>query len=319
MGFWDKVNINKKFKEGSINSNEIKFKNIENIDEDGIGVKFNGETSYSINDIESMFPTFNNVNYRVLIFWDDCVQFSGIGMLDKINTELYDDDEFTYGTLSYLERDVEYTKTIDAVYEILKFYKEFRVKEAEDYCEWKKITGSKRADLIANHKKRYTVTKEELEIFYKNNYFDILRHAPFNGILTAVLNCIVNFNEATIVFDHDFDQAPQLISELNQKVNIRNKCNLSYCTRDNMSIDDILLKYNPNVIFTLNCGEVWESILKLGLSKIEIFTNEIHNGLSDQFIYLLNELSDGKKGPNQCILYTYTDAINVKIPEENKK
>ena len=317
MGLFD-IKLNKKFVDET-KKGYVPVKQIESIDDDGIKFKYSDKVeNFTMKQIESMFPAFNRPDYRFLLYWDDTIQFTSLGFLDLFNSEIFKDDAFNYGTFTFLNRKNEYVDGLKYVQEALNQYKQEILNRYRDTIKSgiEKPNFEERNEMEVMIKKNLTYSYEELEKLYKDRYWDILTHSPYNGIFNSFLLGMSHFSSITFVFKHDFKHRKQLISEFNSKYNKDGRCVINSVTEDESSIGDILVEYNPNVVFACNIGKIWESIIDKNLKGIELFSNPIHNGLSDDFIYLINELSDGQLGPNQCRVYYMDDTRAVKMSRD---
>lgn len=312
MGLFD-FNINKKFKDET-KKGYVPVKQIESIEDDGIKFKYSDKTeNFTIEQIQNLFPAFNVPDYRFLIFWDDTIQFTTLGFLDLFNSEIFQDDVFNYGTFTFLNRKNEYTDGLKFVQETLSQYKHEILSRYRDTINAgvEKAGFEERNETEVMIKKNLTYTYEELQKLYKERYWDILTHSPYNGIFNSFLIGMNHFSSITFVFKHEFEQRKRLIQEIKEKYNKEGRCAIDSVVEEDKSIGDILVNYNPNVVFSCNIGKVWEAIVEKDLKRIELFSNPLHNGLTDEFLYLLNELSDGQLGPNQCRIYYVDDTIAV--------
>ena len=312
MGLFD-FNINRKFKDET-KKGYVPVKQIESIEDDGIKFKYSDKTeNFTIEQIQNMFPTINVPDYRFVIFWDDTIQFTSLGFLDLFNSEIFKDDSFNYGTFTFLNRKNDYTDGLKFIRETLNQYKHEILERYRDTIKAgvDKANFEERNETEVMIKKNLTYTYEELQELYKKRYWDILTHSPYNGIFNSFLIGMNHFSAMTFVFKHDFEQRKQLIQDIKSRYNKEGRCAIDSITEEEMSVGDILTHYNPNVVFACNIGKVWEAIIDKDLKRIELFSNPLHNGLSDEFTYLLNELSDGQLGPNQCRVYYIDDTIAV--------
>ena len=310
--------VNKTF-EDKIKKGYAEIKQIESVGEDGTSVKYTDKVEkLSLEQIHNMFPTSTVSDFRFLLYWDDMVQFTTLGFLDLFNSEIFKDDNFNYGTFTFLHRKNEYTDGLKFVQEALSQYKQEVLERYRDTIKAgiDKANFEERNENEVMIKKNLTYTYDELKILYKQRYWDILTHSPYNGIFNSFLLGMNHFSAITFVFKHDFPQRKKLVTAFNAKYNKEGRCVIDSITEEEMNIGDMLIKYNPNVVFASDIGKVWEAIIEKDLKKIELFSNPIHNGLSDEFIYLINELSDGQLGPNQCRIYYIDDTIAVNVSRE---
>lgn len=321
MGSFDDINRIRKFN-NETNDNTARFRMF-NVDDNGKEIHYTGkEERLSKEDIEALFPAFNNSEFRFLIFWDDMAQFTSLGLMDVLNENGMQDDAFNYGTFSFLNRSNEYTNGLKFVQGALEEYKKElidRFREVRNQGFMEEIDKREAMDIEASVKANLTFSLEELEKIYKDRYFEIIQHSPFNGILNSILISLHTISSITFVFKHKFEGMKRLAKEFNDTFNVSGKTHIQVDNLEDNSIDEILLKYVPNVIFACDMGTVWESIVKNNLSKIELFCNPIHNGLTDEYLALMDILSDGRVGLNQCRLVYIKDTISINTPRAGAK
>lgn len=310
--------INKTF-EDKIKKGYAEVKQIESVGDDGTSVKYTDKVEkLSLEQIHGLFPTSTVSDFRFLLYWDDMVQYTSLGFLDLFNSEIFNDDNFNYGTFTFLHRKNEYTDGLKFVQEALNQYKYEVLERYRDTIKagMDKANFEERNETEVMIKKNLSYTYDELKSLFKSRYWDILTHSPYNGIFNSFLLGMNHFSSITFVFKHDFPQRKKLVTAFNAKYNKEGRCVIDSIAEDEMSTGDILIKYNPNVVFASDIGKIWEAIIDKDLKKIELFSNPIHNGLSDDFIYLINELSDGQLGPNQCRIYYIDDTIAVNVSRD---
>lgn len=319
MGLWDDVKT-KYYVDERINSSTKFFSKKLKKDENSGNIVFdeNNKEYFTYDEISELFPVFNNSEFRILVFWDDFAQLVGLGLLDFLNTNIFKDDTFTYGTITYLERDNDFIDPFDFVIGALKTYKEEKLEEIETYGVVNDLSEEEIEEIKRNCRNKLNeFDRPLLERIYKDFYFEILNHSPVNGIFNSVLLGLKNFKNATFVFKHRFKEIDSLIDEINEKFNINKKCHIDYLIEDEKKLSDILEYSNPNSIFACNIGRIWECIVKeTKLQKIELFTHEVHNGMNDDFILLFGLLGENNLGPNLCRVHFYKDSVSVRMAEK---
>lgn len=213
-----------------------------------------GTVSYD--EIKQMYPIYNKrMNNDMLLFWDDTVAYTSIGLLDFLNQNVYKKDDFNFYFKAFLERNNTYLDGLSYAVKILE--EEVKIKTNE------------------------TV----LEKVLKDNYFKILQHSPLSGLLHQFSLSKRMLKNIYMVFRVSFKEAQGLTQSLKDILFQQSDTTIIPTFLDEEDIPTQIDKYKPNIIFGGDSGACLEYAYSKQLKNIEFFCNYGHNGISEEFLF----------------------------------
>ena len=214
-----------------------------------------GTASYE--EIKEMYPIYNRrMNNVMLLFWDDVVSYTSIGLLDFLNYNVYKKDNFNFYIQVFLERNNKYLDGLS-----------FAVKILEEEVKIKTNINT-------------------LEKVLKDNYFKILQHSPLSGLLHQISLSKKVFKSIYLVFRVKFEEAEEMVKSLKNILFPNSEIELVPLFLDEKDITTIIDECKPNIFFGGDSGKCLEYAYSKELKSLEFFCNYGHNGLSDEFLFL---------------------------------
>lgn len=252
-----------------------------------------GDVEVSYEDFRRAYPPDKNAIPKVpaMVFWDDVMQFTGLGLLDHIlaHQEWYglDPNNYDIGPAHYMYRTNLYNDSIDFAYAALD----------------KKLR------------------KDQLIRIERNNYWDILQRSPLASMYDIISKAMPAFSSLVFVFKYRFDFIEEIIPEymnaFSMDKNRRIKYDVYIDDGDREKIThDIIRRHRPLVYFTIDAGTVMNGLLEHNIHNANIITNEHHNGLSEEFLEVLILKFDNSNAPNNTEFNFYEDKIMIDMPQE---
>ena len=229
---------------------------------------------------------------KVLLFWDDTVQFTTLGLIDV----LLDEPEF------------EDISDEDKVWDYSKFF--YRGIENTDTDEF----------VIRLIKELYNkeVTYEKIRYLYATRYLDILKRSPVSNVMITIITIEQIYDRIHFVFkgvleEDEFEEL--IISFKNRLVRGETKI-LTYDTLLNYDFDDM------NLLKTI--GKEYDFYVHTNLGNVHIFIEEEekmnaimlgpnkHNGIPEDILmayYFIH--GQPNRGPYNAELILYNEGYSV--------
>lgn len=232
---------------------EIKDEKFKDIDKQKFLVS-DGTVTYD--EIKQMYPIYNKrMNNDMLLFWDDTVSYTSIGLLDFLNYNVYKKENFNFYIKAFLERNNTYLDGLSYAVKILE--EEVKVKTNESI----------------------------LEKVLKDNYFKILQHSPLSGLLHQFSLSKRMLKTIYLVFRNKFDEAEGLIQSIKNILFYQSDISIIPTFLDEEDIPTQMDKHKPNIIFGGDSGACIEHAYYKQMRNIEFFCNYGHNGISEEFLF----------------------------------
>lgn len=235
-----------------VNLVEVKKEEFKDIEKQKFLVS-DGTVSYD--EIKRLYPTYNRrMDNKMLLFWDDTVAYTSIGLLDFLNYNVYKKDDFNFYIKIFLERNNEY------------------------------LDGLKFAVKILEEEIGIKTNVQTLEKVLKDNYFKILQHSPLSGLLHQLALTKRMLKSVILVFRVNFKEVNDIIESIKSVMFQETSVELIPVFLDEESIPSIIDKYDPNIFFGGDSGECLEYAYSKELRNREFFCNFGHNGFSNEFM-----------------------------------
>ena len=223
---------------------------------------------------------------NLIIFYDDTVQFTTLGLIDMLLDHFDDivDKDWDYAKFFY--RGVENTYYINFV---IKLFKEEFGKDLD---------------------------KHFIKSFMKDNYSEILLRSPASNLIKTIVRCESIYSGIKIVFRCPFDTMNNFCSSL--LVNHFTKNAKFKVTGDSHYNFDNEHKYllagdrDYDIIMIQNMYEVFKYLDVAKTKNLSIVGPNGHNGIPDKyFLSVFSVLHSVTRGPHASELVIYDEGIAV--------
>ena len=263
------VNLIKNFIDGE--TDIIKF------DNESIPLKKFRELEKSLNPAEKDFK-------NLVVFWDDAVQFTTLGLIDVLLDSFPDIVNKTWDFDKFFYRTFEDSYYITFVQKLFKeeFNKEF--------------------------------TEEFIKDFFEKHYPEILLKSPASNLLSTIIRCESLYKGVTFVFRYKFDGIEKFILSMrdnhftkrfNFPINyhaLGNSDEFNFLNRFGKDFDIIMIQYLINAIKYI------EKNKHFGLSLVSPYG---HNGCHESFFQSDYNVFKNRRGPYNSEITIYNEGISV--------
>ncbi len=253
-------------------------------------VKFNNESVQmkDVRKIESKYgQKFQDKLKRILVFWDDVVQFTTLGSIDLLMETLEIDDSELGDEISdeFFYRPVELTDGIDFTVSVFK----------------SKFDMELDPDSVRN--------------FFEVNYVEILRRSPVSTMFVTIIRMESILRSIKLCFKHKFSGIDKFILSFSTHLLSPAKVPVTYMTYMNYTEECKLLEHfgkDHDIIMTVKMSEVYMYIEETKTTNMVVMGPNIHNGL-DEFVLLgfYKVHGDTKTGPLNSEIIFYDEGLAI--------
>ena len=231
-------------------------------------ISFAGQ-NMKLGDVRSLYDRFNEHYYKMVLFWDDVVQYTSLGLIDVLFEEYGIVDDIPLA--AFFER--EQTHGIDFVHEYMN--------------------------------KNYKISKEEINEIYKNNYEKILKISPLSSNAVGLFKTRDILDGVHIVFNNEFNYS-QIIKGIEERYKpdhyIVTDIGFSHGSSTENYINNLIKSKRQfiDVVATQDAGFFIDYAMKHDIYELTILAPIEHNGIAPgaQLAYIEMEF----KAPNMCEL-----------------
>jgi len=236
-------------------------------------------------ELESKYIANENKLKSVVVFWDDLIQYTTIGLIDCI----LDD-----------QKDI-----IDKEYDYNLFF--YRPNEQSDHIEF----------IIELFRTRFskTLTKEYINSIYSSRYAEILLKSPASSFIFSIIRCESLYNKILFCFRNEFDGIMNFVKSIGSRFTGKYTIELQCAVLED-SDDEVgfLTKYGNNydifMMQRLDRGIEW--IDKTKLTNKSFVSPYGCNGVSkDYFTAIMAVYGDCKSGPYNSEFVIFDQGISV--------
>ncbi len=234
-----------------------------------------GDDSVKFSYITENFPINKDNPISLLVYWDDVVQFTSIGLIEIINS-LYKTNA-KIDLEHFFSRPNEYSNGMNYVYKIFE----------------------------------KNIKKDEIDKIKKSKYWQLLEISIKSSIFAALGRISSYVNKIGFYFPYHFVNDNSLKVGLNSSYfGDSNPNGVQFYYANERSFNSILKDFTYNAIITPNAKDTYEYILDNDLKRISILTPDSHNGFTDELYKLLNKMQRGPK-PNYCEISFFKEQIFI--------
>lgn len=230
-----------------------------------------------LGDARQYYSKFNERYYKMIIFWDDIIQYTSLGLFDII----FD----LYG----IQKDIP----------VEDFFKRFEPIHGLDFVK----------EYV---KKHYKITENEVDTVYKENYEKILKISPLSKNSIGILKMREILNIMHIVFSYEFDTS-KIVKDITEKYNAHHVITTDIGFTNGKSTEEYIKTLSDtkkgyiDIVACIDAGAIIDYAIKKNVYELSILTPGFHNGISPgaQIAYI----DANMKGPNASELYFLEEAI----------
>ena len=234
-----------------------------------------GERKYTYDEIKEMFPVQKQNPINCLIYWDDLMQLTSLGLMEilnsiyKLNAKV-DIDHF-------LSRNNEYVYGMKYV---------FKVYEG-------------------------VLTREQIVEVRNKYYWKILEISPTTGLYESINKIDSYFSRLGFYFPVKFQNQENLLQGYkdiffkNRPMNGNMKF---YFASDGKNINGVMKGGSYNTIITPNILDTYNYIIENNLKRITMLGPDNHNGITDEFYDLMYKYRKFPK-PNYCEINLFNELV----------
>lgn len=234
-----------------------------------------GDRKYSYDEIKEMFPLQKQNPIKCIIYWDDLMQLTSLGLMEILNS-IYNLNA-KVDIEHFLSRDNEYIYGMKYV---------FKVYEGK-------------------------LTREQIVEVRNKYYWKILQISPTTALYQSVNKLNTYFSRLGFFFPVKFDNWENLqqgYKEIFFKNNLMNDNMKFYFASDGKNINQIMKGSNYNSIITPNIIDTYNFIIENDLKRITMLGPDNHNGLTDEFYDIMYKYRKFPK-PNYCEVDLFNEMV----------
>jgi len=236
-------------------------------------------------ELEStMKPDIDKPFKDTIVFWDDVFQYTTLGLVELLLESFEDivDKDWDYDLFFY--RGLENTNYITFVINL------FKTKFNKD------------------------LTKESIEIFFKENYIKILYSSPATSLYYTIFRCESMYKSITFCFRYKFKGIEKFTTSISGHFTGKFKFPITYAYLDGVSEADYLIKGGTryDIIMIQNIKLALDYILHTKERGINIMGPYGHNGVSESFFTTFAAIFNrGNIGPYNSKIIIYNEGVSI--------
>ena len=265
-----------------------KVKMIEHLLSDNEIVKFDNDSMElkKLRELESSFKFKEKDFKNLLVFWDDLIQFTTLGLIELLLESFTDIENKEWDFDNYFYRGYEnsdYIKFIIGLFE----------------KNWNK-----------------TLTPEFISEFHKANYEKILLNSPATTLFPTIVRCEALYRSVTFVFRYKFEGMDKF-ADSTKTGHFTGRFNFPVKTMYMLDVDterEFLLKNGKDydILMIQNLGRAIEYIDKSKHRGLALVSPYGHNGVHQDFFNVYAGLfGANNKGPYNSEITIFNEGIAV--------
>lgn len=233
----------------------------------------NGDQETTYGNILEDFPIKKDSPISLLVYWDDIMQFTSLGLIEIINA-LYKTNA-KINIEHFFERPNSYSNGMRYVYKLFE----------------------------------KSIKKEEIDKVKKEKYWQLLEISVKSSIFASLSNISSFIDNIGFFFPYRFTNCNSLRVGLNKHFFNDKKLNgVKFYYGDKITFNSILDDGLYNSIITPNISATYKYILDKDIKKIAIIGPDSHNGIDDELGKLMAKL-ENKPKPNYCSVSVYKEQV----------
>jgi hypothetical protein len=235
-----------------------------------------GDKEFTYEEIKSMYPIHKQDPIRCLVYWDDLVQLTSIGLIEILNS-LYKTD-VKVDILDFLNRDNE------NIYGIQYVYKLFKGK----------------------------LTKNQILDVKKKFYWKLMEISCNTSLYKALTNMSTYYSKIGFFFPYKFENSELLKTGLREVLfpNAGGGQVDFFFGENGLNLNNIMKNGAYNVVITPNIVDTYDFIIKNDLENILMLGPNKHNGVTEDIVKLFQKLGKLPK-PNYCDIKVFPEQLLV--------
>lgn len=234
-----------------------------------------GERKYTYDQIKEMFPLQKQVPIKCLIYWDDLMQLTSLGLIEILNSIFNLDAKVDIN--HFLSRNNEFIYGMKYVFKIFEGI----------------------------------LTREQIVAVRNKYYWKILEISPTTGLYQSINKINTYFTRLGFFFPVNFDNSDMLYQGF-KNIFFSNKPTSEnmkfYFANNGKNINEIMKLESYNTIITPNIIDTYNYIIENDLKKITMLGPDNHNGLTDDFYELMYKYRKFPK-PNYCEIDLFNELV----------
>lgn len=239
-----------------------------------------------LRELESKFKPDERKLKNVIVFWDDMIQFTTLGLIDSLLDHFDDIENKEYDFDKFFYRGFEDTYYVDFVKRLFK--EEFN-KELEN-------------DFIIK--------------FHKENYSKILLNSPASSLFHSFIRCEGLYENILLCFRFNFDGMEEFSKSLNKYFTGKFKINIRYRALEDFDNDEFkfLLEVGGfyNIYMIQNMGKALDYLDESKHYGVSLVSPNGHNGVSDEFfITFFGFYGNNRTGPYNSEITIFNEGISI--------
>lgn len=233
----------------------------------------NGEEETTYGNILEDFPIKKDSPISLLVYWDDVMQFTSLGLIEILNA-LYKTNA-QVNIEHFFERPNSYSNGMNYVYKLFE----------------------------------KSLKKEEIDKVKREKYWQLLEISLRSSIFAGLTNINTFIDNIGFFFPYKFFNCDSLRIGLNKYFfNDKNPNGVKFYYGNEVTFNSILDNGLYNSIITPNITATYKYILDKDIKKIAIIGPDSHNGIDDELAKLMSKLENRPK-PNYCSVSVYKEQV----------
>ena len=235
-----------------------------------------GENEYTYDQIKDIYPIHKQESIRCLIYWDDIIQLTSLGLIEILNSIFKLDAKVDIK--HFFARDNNYIYGMQYVYKLFEGI----------------------------------LTKEQINTVKRRFYWKLMQISCNTAMYQGINNMSSYFSRLGFYFPYHFENSDLLKVGFKDRFfpNTGGVDDLVkfYYGEDGYNLNQIMKNGSYNVIVTPNMVETYDFIIKENLKRITILGPNNHNGMTDDILELFNKMGNLPK-PNYCDIKVFPEQI----------
>ena len=238
-----------------------------------------------LRELESKFKIDENRLKNVILFWDDFVQFTSLGLIDIMLEKFIDIDDKEYSYDEFFYRGFEGSNSLQFVKKL--FLTRFNTDIDEGF----------------------------IKKFNEAYYTDILLRSPASTFFSSFIRCEGLYKNVLVCFKHRFDGIEKFVNSIKGRFTGKFKIDIQFKTLDGYFDESEFLEKNAqqyDTIMIQNLSQALEYIHKsqhMGMSLVSPYG---HNGVHPEYFRAISEVyGSSRHGPYNSELVIFNEGIAI--------
>lgn len=255
------------------------------VNEDKITINNESIEMKKYRELEKKFKPNENKLKNVIVFWDDLIQYTTLGLIDCI---LEDKKEI-----------------IDKIYDYDLFF--YRKTEDSYYIDFIKKLFKNNFNL--------ELTEEYIKSIELNNYVKILKISPASSFFHSFIRCEPIYNSVLFCFRHYFNGIEDFVRSIKDRFSDKSKIEMRCVTLDSYKDEtEFLLKHgkNYNLFIMQNLDNGFEYLEKSKHNGVCFISPWLHNGVPNEYFIASSSIyGNCRFGPYNSELTLFDEGIAI--------